>query len=172
MGKKEQQKMPIIYMVIGMAAILVLFVLYLQLSSIPANQLESDFEDRAEFDAQQVLQFPLSGGEALAAQDSKGNYLMQIYAKIPILDRYKGTEVYYFTDEGGENKFVVRTWRGYIAVTWNQGEFTETGKGEGWGLGGTLILYLLLAEAVFLVPLLIKNDVIRTRKERVAVKNY
>jgi len=174
LGKKEQRQMPIKYMVIGMAAILLLFIIYLQFSSIPANQLESDFKDRAEFDVQQVYQTQLTGGIALTTQDSTENYLMQIYAKIPILNRYKATEDYYFSDEGGTNKFIVQTWSGYITGTWEEGELTETGFGDGWGLGGNMVFYLLLAEMVFLLPLLVKNDIVKTRKEKAAnpVKNY
>jgi hypothetical protein len=174
LGKRELRQMPITYMVIGMAAILLLFILYLQLSSIPANQLESDFKDRAVFDVQQVYQSPLTGGTALVTRDSTGNYLMQIYAQIPLLNRYQATEDYYFSDEGELNKFIVRTWSGYIAGTWEEDKLTETGVGESWGLGGNMILYLLLAEAIFILPILVKNDIVKTRKEKAAnpVKNY
>jgi hypothetical protein len=168
---------PIKYLVIGMVVIFIPFVLYLLLWSTPASHLESKFIEKAEFDVEQVNQVPLTGGGlALAAGDATGNALMQVYAKVPLLNRYMATDEFDFTDEGDPINFNVRVWAGHAGLTWDQGLATSTGKrdGDGWGVGGSTLFKLLQWELIFAAFVLIRNDVIKTRREKAAnpVKNY
>ena len=177
MGKKEMELMPIKYLVIGMLFIMIPFGFYLLLWSTPASVLESKFIEKAEFEPEQVNQVPLAGGGlAVVAGDATGKALMQVYAKVPLINRYMPTDDFDFTDEGNPINFNVRVWAGHAGLTWDRGIATPTGKrdGDGWGLGGYTLFKLLQWEIIFAAFVLIRNDVIKTRRERAAnpVKNY
>lgn len=177
MGKKEMEPIPIRLLVVMMLLVTIPFGIYLFLWSMPADQLESQYVQRAEFQVDQVTKVHLlGGGLALVAQDAAGNGLLKAYAKVPLLNRYMPTDTFDFTDQGEPINFRVRVWIGSARVTWNQGKSVPSGETEwdGWGIGEKLLFNLFWIELCVAAFVLIRNDVIKTRKEKAAapVKNY
>lgn len=177
MVKKEMDPMPIKYLVIGMILILIPFGLYLFFWSMPASQLESKLAEKIDFEVEVVNRVTLSGsGLAFVAMDANENGLVQGYAKIPLLNRYMPTDILYFTDKGKKINFSLKVWAGYATLTWNQGKAMPTGSSDydGWGVGGKVLFYLVALEIYMAALMLIRNDIIKTRREKAAnpVKNY
>ena len=177
MGKREMERIPTRYLVIGMVLILIPFGIYLFFWSMPANQLETKHIQEAEYKVEKVTETPLSGGGlALVSENTTSKALMQIYAKVPVLNRYMFTESYNRGQEGEPKNYIVKVWTGQAELKWEKDNVTPMGKSDydGWGVGGFILFKLLEWELFFAVFVLIRNDVIKTRKERATnpVKNY
>ena len=177
MGKKEMERIPIRYLVIGMVLILLPFGIYLFFWSIPASQLETKYIQEAKNEVENVSQIQLSGGGlAVVSEDTTNSALMQIYAIVPIVNRYILTETRNSREERSPIDYVVQVWAGQAELKWEKAKVTPMGMSDedGWGVGGFVLFRLLEWELFFAAFVLIRNDVIKTRKERAAnpVKNY
>jgi len=177
LGERKITYIPIKSLLLGMVLVLIPFGIYLFLWSTPASKLDAKYIQEAEYTVESVSQIPLSGGGlALVSDDTTEKALMQIYAKVPILNRYMFTESWDYREEGGPTDYLVRVWAGHAELKWEKDKVTPTGwsDDDGWGVGGKMLLYILWAEGILVARALIGNDVIKTRKERAAnpVKNY
>lgn len=177
MGKRELRYTPMKWLLLGMLLILIPFGIYLFFWSTPAEQLESKYIQEAGHSVENVSQIPLlGGGLAVVSDDTSAKALMQIYAKVPMLDRYMFTESYNFREESGTINYHVRVWSGHARLQWDKEKVIPTGWSgdDGWGVCGKILLYFLWAETIWVARVLIVNDIIKTRKEKAAnpVKNY
>jgi len=175
LGKKEMQLMPIKYLILEVILILVVIGLYLILFSVPPSQLEAKSIQQADFKVALSNQFSFSnGGQVVVAQDAAQNGMIRVYAKIPIINRYMKTKEFEFTNDGEPIIFAADEWSNSGAFTFDKGIVTRPGVGEDWGYSGDVLYFLIWVEGFIIAITLIRNDVIKTRKERAAnpVKNY
>ena len=174
MGKREMKHIPIKWLFLGMLLISIPFGLYLLLWSTPIDSVEHKIIKKADFEVEQVYQFQIQDGLAVVAEAANKNGLIRFYAEIPLINRYIKTEQLDFEYKGERIFFAARSWARMGAYTWDNGECTLGGYGDGWGIGGKILFYFILAEFYWGSLVLIQNDVVKTRKEKAAnpVRNY
>lgn len=141
MGKREVKHIPIKWLFLGMLLITIPFGLYLFLWSTPADNL-----------------------------DTTESSLMQIYAKVPILNRYMYTESWDLSDARSLNDYAVRVWTGHANLRWENDDVKPMGWNDdyGWGVRGPILFRFFGAELLFATFVLINNDIVKTRREKAA----
>ena len=175
MGKKEVKPMPIKYLILEVILILVVIGLYLIVFSVPPSQLEAKSIQKADFKVEQTRQFAFSnGGQAIVALDVAQNGMVQVYAKIPVINRYMKTEGFEFKNDGEPINFAADEWSNSAAFKLDKGIVTRPGVGDDMGYSGDVLYFLIWVEGFIIAVTLIRNDVIKTRREKAAnpVKNY
>lgn len=176
MGKREMKPMPIKYLILEVFSILVFIGLYLVVFSVPENRLEAKITNKADFAVAKVNQFSFSnGGQVVVAEDvAQKNGILQVYAEIPIINRYMRTKEIKFIVGDEPSMFAAEEWSNSGAFTLEDGVVTRPGVGEDMGLSGKVLYYLIWMEGFIIAMTLIRNDIVKTRREREAnpVKNY
>jgi len=175
LGKKEMERMPIKYLIMAVFLIIVVIGLYLIIFSVPPSHLEAKITQRADFKVEQTSQFAFSnGGQVIVAQDIAQNGMVQVYAKIPVVNRYMRTEELEFKNDGEPINFAADEWSNSAAFKLDKGIVTRPGVGDDMGYSGDVLYFLIWVEGFIIAMTLIRNDVIKTRKEKAAnpVKNY
>lgn len=177
MGKREVLYVPLWQMAIGMVVVPIIFIVYIFLWSMPVSQVESKYNKEAEYKVESIVQIQLPGnGLAVVSANTNDETLMQIYAKVPLLNRYIYTESYNYDKRNSSNMYVVKVWTGHAKLQWDNKEVAPTTWTEdsGWGVQGPILFRFFALELFIVSTALIRNDIVKTRKEKAAnpVKNY
>jgi len=175
LGKRELKPMPIKYLIMEVFLILVVIGLYLVVFSVPSSHLEAKSIQKADFKVAQIRQFSFSnGGQVVLAQDADQNGMIRVYAKIPVINRYMRTEEFEFKNDGEPINFAADEWSNSAAFKLDKGIVTRPGVGYDMGYSGDVLYFLIWMEGFIIATTLIRNDVIKTRKEKAAnpVRNY